>query len=76
MTAAARPRVTVLYNAPILPPGHPDAIAEADVFEVAREHRRGAGPPRLHDLAPGRRHRRSTRCWNGSAPPSPMSSST
>jgi D-alanine-D-alanine ligase len=36
MTAAAPPRVTVFYNAPILPAGHPDSIAEADVSEVAR----------------------------------------
>jgi D-alanine-D-alanine ligase len=35
MTAPAEARVTVLYNAPILPPGHPDAIAEADVSDVA-----------------------------------------
>jgi D-alanine-D-alanine ligase len=32
----ARPRVAVLYNAPVLPPGHPDGIAEADVVDVAR----------------------------------------
>jgi D-alanine-D-alanine ligase len=37
MTAAAPPRVTVLYNAPILPSDHPDAIAEADVSGVARK---------------------------------------
>jgi D-alanine-D-alanine ligase len=37
MTAAAphRPRVTVLYNAPVLPPDHPDSVSEADVFQVA-----------------------------------------
>jgi len=28
-------RVTVLYNAPALPPSHPDAVSEADVVEVA-----------------------------------------
>jgi len=36
MTPAAKPKVAVLFNAPILPPGHSDAIAEADVLEVAR----------------------------------------
>jgi D-alanine-D-alanine ligase len=36
MTPVTLPQVTVLYNAPILPPDHPDAIAEADVAEVAR----------------------------------------
>jgi D-alanine-D-alanine ligase len=28
-------RVTVLYNAPVLPTAHPDAVAEADVVQVA-----------------------------------------
>ncbi len=32
----ARPRVTVLHNAPVLPPDHPDAVAEADVVAVAQ----------------------------------------
>jgi D-alanine-D-alanine ligase len=32
----SRPRVVVLYNAPALPAGHPDAVSEADVVEVAR----------------------------------------
>ena len=31
-----RTRVAVLYNAPTLPPDHPDAASEADVAEVAR----------------------------------------
>jgi D-alanine-D-alanine ligase len=32
----ARGRVAVLYNAPILPPDHPDFLSEADVIAVAR----------------------------------------
>jgi D-alanine-D-alanine ligase len=36
MTAATPARVTVLYNAPVLAPDHPDSIAEADVSAVAR----------------------------------------
>ena len=32
---ASRPRVAVLYNAPVLPADHPDAASEADVVEVA-----------------------------------------
>lgn len=34
--SAHRPRVAVLYNAPALPPGHPDAASEAGVVRVAR----------------------------------------
>jgi D-alanine-D-alanine ligase len=34
--SASRPRVAVLYNAPQLPPDHPDALSEADVVAVAR----------------------------------------
>lgn len=30
------PRVAVLFNEPVLPGGHPDAVAEADVVAVAR----------------------------------------
>jgi D-alanine-D-alanine ligase len=36
MTAVTPPRVTVFYNAPVLPPDHPDSVAEADVSAVAR----------------------------------------
>jgi D-alanine-D-alanine ligase len=36
MTTEAPPRVVVLYNAPVLPPDHPDALAEADVCAVAQ----------------------------------------
>ncbi len=32
----SRTRVAVLYNAPVLPPDHPDSASEADVAEVAR----------------------------------------
>ena len=32
----ARPRVAVLYNAPALPPDHPDYASEADVVAVAQ----------------------------------------
>jgi D-alanine-D-alanine ligase len=32
---AGKPRVAVLYNAPVLAPEHPDAVSEADVVEVA-----------------------------------------
>ena len=44
MTAVAKPRVVVLYNAPVLPPGHPDAVAEADVLDVARSVAAALGP--------------------------------
>jgi D-alanine-D-alanine ligase len=33
--SARRPHVAVLYNAPMLPPEHPDAVSEADVVAVA-----------------------------------------
>jgi D-alanine-D-alanine ligase len=36
MTAATPARVTILYNASVLPPDHPDSVAEADVLDVAR----------------------------------------
>jgi D-alanine-D-alanine ligase len=36
MTTDNGPRVVVLYNEPILPDDHPDAVAEAEVIEVAQ----------------------------------------
>jgi D-alanine-D-alanine ligase len=32
----SKPKVVVLHNAPVLPTGHPDAVSEADVVDVAR----------------------------------------
>lgn len=31
-----RPRAAVVYNEPVLPPDHPDAVSEAEVVEVAQ----------------------------------------
>lgn len=33
---SVRLKVAVLYNAPVLPPEHPDAVSESDVVEVAQ----------------------------------------
>lgn len=38
-----RTRVAVLYNAPVLPPDHPDSASEADVVAVARAVVAGLG---------------------------------
>src|SRR5262249_7792246 len=36
VTGNGGPKVAVLYNAPVLPAGHADAVAEGDVVAVAR----------------------------------------
>lgn len=36
MMSGNGPRVAVVYNEPVLPAGHPDAISEADVVRVAK----------------------------------------
>ncbi len=61
--SAARPKVAVVYNAPVLPADHPDARSENDVVAVARSSALArsasgfaaellaAGPPLVHFIS-------------------------